>query len=70
MSQLKIQEFAQQHFGVTLTKHQLEMIAIIAADPEERIVITGAKYAGKTTAYKVALAYLQDGLKPVQEQKA
>ena len=46
------------------------MIAIIAADPEERIVITGAKYAGKTTAYKVALAYLQDGLKPVQEQKA
>lgn len=61
---LKIEQFVEQHFGIKLTKHQLEIIAMIAANPEKRFVIQNSgRSAGKTTAYKAAMAYLQDGMK-------
>lgn len=66
---LKIEQFVEQQFGIKLTKHQLEIIAIIAANPEKRFVIQSTgRSAGKTTAYKAAMAYLQDGLKPLPPQ--
>lgn len=66
MSKLKIEEFVEQHFGIKLTPPQLEMIAMIAASPEKRFAMSGGRSAGKTTAYKAAMAYLQDGMKPVE----
>lgn len=69
MSQLKIEAFVEQHFGIKLTKHQLEIIAIVAALPEERLVLNiGGRSAGKTTAIKAAFAYLQDGMKPIETE--
>ena len=63
---LKIEQFVEQHFGIKLMPQQIELIAMMAASPEKHIVLTGmGRSAGKTTAYKAALAYLQDGLKPV-----
>lgn len=64
---LKIEQFVEQHFGIKLLPHQLEIIAMIAANPEEKFVLhrPSPKQAGKSTAYKAAVAYLQDGLKPV-----
>lgn len=64
---LKIEQFVEQQFGIKLMPHQLEIIAMIAANPEEHFTIEHPtpKQAGKTTAYKAAMAYLQDGLKPV-----
>ena len=64
---LKIEQFVEQHFGIKLMPHQLEIIAIIAAHPDEKFVLhhPTPKAAGKTTAVKAAFAYLQDGLKPV-----
>lgn len=64
---LKIEQFVEQHFGIKLMPHQLEIIAMIAAHPEEKFTIQHPtpKAAGKSTAYKAAIAYLQDGLKPV-----
>lgn len=60
---LKIEQFVKEQFGITLTKHQLEIIAIIAANPEEKFVIQRQpKRAGTTTAIKAVIAYLQDGL--------
>lgn len=65
MSKLKIEQFVEQHFGIKLMPQQLELIAMIAANPEKHIVLNGmGRSAGKTTAYKAAMAYLQDGLKP------
>lgn len=63
---LKIEQFVEQYFGIKLTQAQLEMIAMIAANPEKRFAIQGGRSAGKTTAYKAAMAYLQDGMKPVE----
>lgn len=67
MSQLKIEKFVEDNFGIKLTTYQLELIAAMAADPEDRVVMHGGggKQAGKTTAMKSALAYLQDGMKPI-----
>ena len=64
---LKIEQFVEQHFGIKLLPQQLEIIAMIAANPEEKFVLQrpSPKQAGKSTAYKAAVAYLQDGLKPV-----
>lgn len=59
---LKIEKFVKEQFGITLTKHQLEIIAIIAAKPEDHLTIVRHRSAGKTTAMKAAIAYLQDGL--------
>jgi hypothetical protein len=60
---LKIEQFVEQNFGIKLLPAQLEMIAMIAADPDIEVLITPiGKRAGKTTAVKAALAYLQDGL--------
>lgn len=66
---LKIEQFVQERFGIKLTKHQLEMIAIMAASPEREFILanTGPR-TGKTTAFKAAIAYLQDGLKPVASE--
>ena len=67
---LKIEQFVEQHFGIKLTKHQLEIIAMIAASPENKIVIQNTgRSAGKTTAFKAAFAYLQDGLKEAETTK-
>lgn len=64
MSKLKIEQFVERQFGIKLTKQQLEFIAIIAANPDKKIAIhTTGRSAGKTMAYKAAIAYLQDGLK-------
>lgn len=63
MSKLKIEHFIEQHFGIKLMPHQLEIIAMIAANPEDKLAIPTQKAAGKTTAIKSAIAYLQDGLK-------
>lgn len=68
MSKLKIEEFVEKHFGIKLMPQQLEMIAMIAANPEKRFVLEGGRSAGKTTAYKAAMAYLQDGMKPVEQK--
>lgn len=65
MSQLKIEQFVQEHFGIKLTKHQLEMIAIMAASPEREFILQNVRSPGKTMAFKAAMAYLQDGMKPV-----
>lgn len=65
MSKLKIEQFVEQNFGIKLMPAQLEMIAMIAANPEKEFVIGGGRSAGKTTAFKAAMAYLQDGMKPV-----
>lgn len=61
---LKIEQFVQEHFGIKLTKHQLEMIAIMAASPEREFILAH-RSTGKSTAFKAAMAYLQDGMKPV-----
>jgi len=68
MSKLKIEDFVERQFGIKLMPAQLEIIAMIAANPEEKFVLQRPtpKQAGKTTAYKAAVAYLQDGLKPLQ----
>lgn len=66
MTQLKIERFALERFGIKLTKHQLEMVTIMAASPEREFILAHqGRYTGKTTAYKCAIAYLQEGLKPV-----
>lgn len=66
MTQLKIEQFALEQFGIRLTKHQLEMIAIMAASPEREFILANTgRSSGKSTAFKAAMAYLQDGMKPV-----
>lgn len=70
MNQLKIDQFVEQHLGIKLTNHQRELIALIAANPEKQFILQNTgRSAGKTTAYKAAMAYLQDGLKPVDTSK-
>lgn len=62
---LSIEQFAQDHFGLKLTKYQIDLIKLITEHPEKEYVLhyPSPKAAGKTTAYKVAMAYLQEGLK-------
>lgn len=71
---LKIEQFVEQQFGIKLTKHQLEMIAIMAASPEREFILQNTgRFSGKTVAFKAAMAYLQDGMKPASstiEQRA
>lgn len=65
---LKIEQFVEQHFGIKLTKHQLEMIAIMAASPEREFILQNTgRSSGKTVAFKAAMAYLQDGMKPADD---
>jgi len=67
---LKIEQFVQEHFGIKLTKHQLEMIAIMAASPEKEFILQNVNRSqGKTVAFKAAMAYLQDGMKPAEVKK-
>lgn len=67
MTQLKIEQFALEQFGIKLTKHQLEMIAIMAASPEREFILANVgRSTDKSTAFKAAMAYLQDGMKPVE----
>lgn len=63
---LKIEQFALERFGIKLTKHQLEMIAIMAASPEREFILAHqGRSTGKSVAFKAAIAYLQESLKPV-----
>lgn len=62
---LKIEQFVKEHFDITLTPYQLEIIALLASGKDVK-AIDIVKRGGKTTAYKAALAYLQDGLKEVK----
>ena len=55
---LKIETFVKEKFGIELTVYELQLIAIIASGK----IIPTDNPAGKNTAYKAALAYLQDGL--------
>ena len=67
---LKIEQFVQERFGIKLTKHQLEMIAIMAASPEREFILAHqGRSTGKSTAYKAAIAYLQESLKPADTAK-
>ncbi|WP_438980260.1 hypothetical protein [Polynucleobacter sp.] len=60
---LKIEQFIEQNFGIKLLPAQLEIIAMLAANPDiENLITPIGKRAGKTTAVKSALSYLQDGL--------
>ncbi len=57
-----IELFAKAYFKIELTDYQLQMIAIIAAGrdlKDQRI----SRKRGQTTAKKVTLAYLQEGIK-------
>jgi hypothetical protein len=58
----KIEKFVKEQFGIVLTPYQLEIIAMLATGKDVK-AIDVVKRGGKTTAYKAALAYLQDGLK-------
>lgn len=62
----RIEIFAEQHFGIKLTKYQVELIEAIAANPEKKFVLQqpSPRSAGKTTAMRVARAWLEQGLKP------
>lgn len=64
---MNIEQFAEQHFGIKLTKYQLELIEAVAANPDENFILQRptARSAGKTTAMRVARAWLENGLKPV-----
>jgi len=65
---LKIEKFAKEQFGIILTPYQLELIAILAGGKKLTIITHAPKQAGKTTAYKAALAYLQDGLTEAKDE--
>lgn len=66
---LKIEKFVKEVYGIELTRYQLELIAVIAANPEGKLTILGGgKQTGKTTAVRSALAYLQDGLTEAKDE--
>jgi len=62
-----IERFAEQYFGIKLTEYQVNLIKFITENPEKDFVLhyPTPKAAGKTTAYKVAMAYLKRGLDPL-----
>lgn len=53
-----LQDFAKSHFGITLTKYQIDLIEAWA----DGKTIVKARAMGKTTANKVARAYIKDSL--------
>lgn len=57
---LDIQLFARAYFNIELTSYQLKFIDAISKGQ----TLHGGKAVGKTTARKVAMAYLQAGLQP------
>lgn len=65
---LKIEQFAADN-GIILTEMQKEMIATIASG-DANYELRWGRSAGLTTAQKVCIAYLQDGMKPVEDNKA
>ena len=59
-----IELFARAYFNIELTSVQMEYIAILAGTGELKLVRhEKQRNIGKTTAIKVALAYLQAGIK-------
>jgi hypothetical protein len=59
-----IELFARAYFNLELTTAQMEYIAILAGTGELKLVRhEKQRNIGKTTAIKVALAYLQAGIK-------
>lgn len=57
-----IELFAKAYFNLELTTDQIQYIAIVAAGT--RPILAKQRRIGLTTANKVILAYLQEGLKP------
>ena len=57
-----IQLFAKAYFNIDLTDAQMQMIAMVSTGKPMKELRFG-KRSGKTTAQKVILAYLQEGLK-------
>lgn len=58
-----IELFAKAYFNIHLTNQQLQYIAMVAAGRKHATLQFGRKH-GITTANKVILAYLQEGMKP------
>jgi hypothetical protein len=57
-----IELFANAYFNIELTDAQMQMIAMVATGKPMKELRWG-KQTGKSTAQKVILAYLQEGLK-------
>lgn len=55
--------FAKAYFNIHLTDAQMQYIAMVAAGTKNIKMLSG-KRMGLTTANKVILAYLQEGMKP------
>jgi len=58
-----IELFAKAYFNIELTSAQMQHIAMVAAGTKNIRILSG-KRMGLSTANKVILAYLQEGLKP------
>lgn len=56
-----IELFAKAYFNIELTSTQLQYIASVAAGVKNQLIKT--RQRGNTTAHKVIIAYLQEGLK-------
>lgn len=61
-TQTDIELFAKAYFNIELTSQQLQYIAMVAAGRKHVVTQFGRK-TGITTANKVVLAYLQEGMK-------
>jgi hypothetical protein len=55
-----IQLFARAYFNIELTSYQMEIIAELG---KNTLMMRTRRKAGYTTAYKVAMAYLSEGIK-------
>lgn len=58
-----IERFAKAYFSIELTDAQMQVIAMVASG-SKHVVIQPSRKMGITTANKVILAYLQEGMKP------
>lgn len=64
---LKIEQFVKQQYGIVLSKKQTELIALIAANPTDKLGLHNpANTADTTMALKAVMAYLQDGVSTVE----
>lgn len=54
----KLEDFAKEQFGITLTEYQLKLIEAYT----ENKVFLHARQSGLTTANKILRAYIKDAL--------